>query len=90
MKPLIFRLHALQRMAQRDFDVEDVCAALQSGQIIEEYKDDFPYASMLILGWVGERPIHIVVASSPTEQIIITVYEPDPLRWTSDFTKRTT
>jgi len=42
------------------------------------------------LGWRRKRPLHIVVAENKQEQslIIITVYEPDPKFWESDFKRR--
>lgn len=46
--------------------------------------------SRLVLGWRGIRPIHIVAADnlSAGETIIVTVYEPDPQQWDSDFKRR--
>jgi hypothetical protein len=43
-----------------------------------------------MLGFTGGRPIHIVVAYDEDEKrcILITVYEPDPEIWDSDFKKR--
>lgn len=87
-KPLVFRVHAIQRMAQRAIDVEHVRQALDTGEIIEDYPDDHPYPSTLILGWIGSRPLHVVVATSPTKRIVITVYEPDPSRWEPDLKRR--
>ena len=42
----------------------------------------------LVLGWVGDRPVHVVAASAPAERIVITVYEPDLARWEPGFKKR--
>ena len=47
-----------------------------------------PYPSTLVLGWVGDRPVHVVAASAPAEKIVITVYEPDLARWEPGFKKR--
>ena len=87
---LIFRQHAIRRMFERGIGVEDVRAVLESGRAIESYPDDTPYPSTLILGFTGARPLHVVCADNPTdgERIVITVYEPDPARWSADFTKR--
>ncbi|MFB0533457.1 MAG: DUF4258 domain-containing protein [Anaerolineae bacterium] len=54
------------------------------GEIIEDYPDDTPYPSCLVLGRTQRgRPVHVVCAHVPEEDrsIIITVYEPDPDRW---------
>jgi hypothetical protein len=85
--PLIFRLHAIQRMFLRQIGVEDVRYILASGEIIKEYPDDTPYPSRLVLGWIGTRPIHVVAARDAVtgETIVITVYEPDRSLWDSDF-----
>jgi hypothetical protein len=57
---------------------------------VEDYPDDTPYPSRLVLGWSSSRPIHVVVADNVDEQenIVITVYEPDLLEWEPDFKRR--
>ena len=62
-EPLLFRVHAIERMARRNIGIEDVRAVLDSGEVIEDYPDDFPYPSALVLGWVKNRPLHVVVAN---------------------------
>ncbi len=59
---LVFRVHAIQRMFQCEISVGDIRQVLASGETIEDYPDDIPYLSRLILGWRGSRPLHIVVA----------------------------
>lgn len=88
-EPLIFRVHAVERMAQRSIGVEDVRHVLETGEIIEDYPGDLPYPSALVLGWMQNRPLHVVAATAPEARIIITVYEPDPARWQPDFKRRT-
>ncbi len=87
---LIFRLHALARMSQRCFEPDDIQSALESGVLVEDYPDDTPYPSILVMAWIEQRPVHIVAANNDTdkETIIITVYEPDSLKWHSGFTRR--
>lgn len=91
-KKLIFRLHALSRMAQRGFEPSDVRSALDSGMTIEQYPDDTPYPSFLVMAKINGRPIHVVASLNEAEQeiIIITVYEPDPMMWTDQFSRRKT
>lgn len=50
---LVFRVHAVRRMAERRVTVDEVRAALVQGETIEDYPDDTPYPSRLVLGWVG-------------------------------------
>jgi len=87
---LTFRIHAIQRMFERQVSPEDVRSIVESGETIQEYHDDTPYPSRLVLGWKLQRPIHVVVADNEAEneKIIVTVYEPDPVQWTDDFKRR--
>lgn len=91
-KRLVFRAHALQRMFERHIVVEEVRRVLETGETIESYPDDAPYPSRLVLGWVSDRPLHVVVADPPGEDtvIVITVYEPDPALWEDNFRRRRT
>lgn len=84
---LVFRVHALLRMFERQISTDDVRDTIEHGEVIKEYPDDMPYPSRLILRWLGERPLHVVAASNQAddETIIITAYEPDPDQWTDDF-----
>lgn len=87
---LLFRVHAIQRMFEREISETEVRQVLEAGTVIESYPDDEPYPSRLVLGWSGERPIHVVVASNPDQDeiIVITVYEPDLDRWKPGFSER--
>jgi len=87
---VIFRVHAVQRMAQRGVSVADVLSVLTTGETIEAYPDDAPYPSRLLLGQSAARPLHIVAAenSAARETIVVTVYEPDPLLWEPGFRRR--
>lgn len=75
-------------MFQRDILEEDVEYVIKTGKIIEEYLDDKPYPSFLILGFKNNKPLHVVCAKNETEIIIITVYHPDDDKWINNFTKR--
>ncbi|MCA1562860.1 MAG: DUF4258 domain-containing protein [Acidobacteria bacterium] len=87
---LIFRVHAIQRMFQRGVTVEDVRQVLTTGETIENYPEDTPYPSRLVLGRLRSRPLHVVFGENKAmrEIIVVTVYEPDPDRWDSDFRLR--
>jgi hypothetical protein len=77
-------------MFERSIDETDIKAVLEQGEVIEDYPNDKPYPSQLILGWRGTRPLHVVAANNKADEetIIITVYEPDPEQWTADFRRR--
>ena len=89
-EPLVFRVHAIQRMFRRRISEGDVGQVLAKGEVVEEYPNDTPYPSRLVLGWCGARPIHVVVADNAEakETIVITVYEPDTAQWEPGFRKR--
>ena len=86
----IFRLHAIQRMFERNVSVKSVREALYTGETIEDYSSEMPEPSRLILGFQGKRPFHLVTSENPgTNQItIITVYIPDSDKWNKDFKSR--
>jgi len=88
---LVFRVHAIQRVSTHyngDRSATCYCDGRNGGR----YPDDKPYPSRLVLGWNGRRPIHVVVADNLDDQenIVITVYEPDPEEWEPDFKRRKT
>jgi hypothetical protein len=87
---ITFSTHAIKRMFQRALTVADIGAVIQTGSVIEEYPTDYPYPSCLLLETVGATPIHAVVAKDPTTGacIVVTVYVPDPGRWSPDFRTR--
>lgn len=90
IEKLVFRIHALQRMAERGIIPEDIHQSLEHYLVVENYPDDNPYPSSLVLGWIGKRPLHIVIAENneSLETIVITVYEPDSIKWMPGFMRR--
>lgn len=87
---IIFRVHAIQRMFERDISPKKVSQALQAGETIEDYTAEVLEPSRLILCFQGKRPIHVVTAENAkaNEVTIITVYVPDSNRWNKDFKSR--
>ncbi len=86
----LFRVHAIQRMFERNIPLKNVSQALRSREIIEDYSAEMPEPSHLILGFQGKRPFHIVTSENVEENttIIITVYNPDPQKWKKNFRVR--
>lgn len=82
-------VHVLQRMFQRGVAHADVIASIENGELVEDYPDDFPHPSRLVLHWHRGRPLHIVVATPPDGAcIVVTVYEPSNVKWLDDFRTR--
>ena len=90
MTKILYRVHAIQRMFERRVSQDDVQRVLQSGELIEDYADEMPHPGGLMLGKRGKRPLHVVMSenSRENEVVIITVYEPDPAQWNSEFKAR--
>ena len=85
----IYRLHAIERMFERDISEDDVESVVKNGKVLETYINDKPYASYLCLGFVDDRVIHVVYSKDQENSIIIiTVYEPNITKWEADFTQR--
>ena len=86
-----FRVHATQRMFQRGIAHDAVIALIADGIVIESYPDDMPFPSVLINGTTSTgRSIHGVVGAdvSGKRLYVVTVYDPDPSKWRSGFSKR--
>lgn len=79
-------------MFERNISETDVLEVLRHGQIAQDYPDDMPHPSKLLMGKSADRVIHVVAAENliDKEIIIITVYEPDPLKWEPGFLKKRT
>jgi hypothetical protein len=77
-------------MSSRGISAADVRNAIESGEIIEEYPDDTPYPSALLLATIDGSPVHLVVAMDRTEDrtIVVSLYRPDPLQWEPGFRRR--
>jgi hypothetical protein len=63
---------------------------LEKGERIEDYPDDTPLPSYLMLATGAGRVLHVVAADNPEadETIVITTYEPDPDEWEPDYKTR--
>lgn len=81
--------HIMIRLFQRNITQENIEKALLSGEIIEEYENDYPYPSCLVYGvTINNRVLHIVCGSNGEELWIITAYYPDPNEWNDDLKTR--
>ena len=87
---VIYRFHAIRRMFERKITEFEVLEILATGKVIEDYPNDLPYPSRLLMGQVSEKKLHVVIAEARVSQeiIIITVYEPDLDTWEPGFEVR--
>lgn len=87
---VLFSGHAVRKMFERALSRDEVLVVVAGGEIIAEYPEDQPYPSALLLGIVGGRAIHAVVARDAERELctVVTAYVPDPALWSPDFKTR--
>ncbi len=77
--------HIFRRMIQRGITMNDVTEAVMSGEIIEEYPDDYPNSSCLVLGYLRDNvSLHVVCGINNDELWLITAYYPSMDKWQED------
>jgi hypothetical protein len=83
--------HADEEAQEDGLSFDEVFFSLLQWEVLEEYRDDKPYPSCLILGFTfGGDPVHSVWAYNEENQwaVLVTVYRPDPARWIDWRTRR--
>ena len=88
MPKILYRVHAVQRMFEREIPVDKVRRALEAEDVIEDYSAEMPEPSRLLMGFQGRRPFHVVTAESRDAVTVVTVYLPDMEKWRKDFRSR--
>ncbi len=83
-----FSGHAVRRMFERGVSQQEVLQVIEAGESVAGYPDDQPYPSELLLGFSGDKPIHVVIAYNEANCIVITAYIPDSNLWNDDFRTR--
>jgi len=85
---IIITEHARERMKERNIRYDDIISSIMCGEIIEQYEDDKPYPSCLILGCESINPLHIVLSFDAGAIWVITAYVPTPEKWNLGFKTR--
>jgi hypothetical protein len=85
---MLLTQHSRRRFAERNISIDDICRTICSGEIIEQYSDDYPFPSCLILGTASGKVIHVVASIDDGIMYIITAYIPDSNKWESDWKTR--
>lgn len=83
-----WKRHALERMLERGLSRDVVFQVITKGELIEDYSEDRPSPTGLLLGWDGNRPVHVIVTIEEEAVGIITVYEPTTEHFETDFRTR--
>ena len=85
-KNIAMTKHAKNRLIERNINIENIKNAIMTGEIIEQYENDKPFPSCLLLGTAEQNKYIHVVASIDNEFLyIITAYYPDENKWELDF-----
>ncbi len=76
-------------MQERDISIYDIESCLKTGEIIEEYSDNFPHPSYLIFGHTKDNKIlHIVIGLNDSTLFFITAYFPSTDKFEKDLKTR--
>ncbi|MBA3268446.1 MAG: hypothetical protein H0T70_09350 [Acidimicrobiia bacterium] len=81
--------HAFDKLRLIDCLFSEFSAACDAAEVIEETAVSGGVKELLLtVAW--KRPLHVVVIVDEVRQEdrVVTVYEPDPSRWSSDYRRR--
>jgi hypothetical protein len=84
---LVFSIHAEEERMDEDLTAQDVITAILNGEILEQYPDTGRGESCLVLGFVGEQPVHVICGWRAEAVVIITVYIPTLPFFTDPWTR---
>lgn len=82
-------MHAAKRLEQGGITTDDLLSCIMHGSLIEQYPEDYPLPSCLILGTsIKNQFLHVVVGSDLKKLWIVTAYYPSSVKWENDFKTR--
>lgn len=83
------KLHALQRINERGIMPSEIKEALINCSVVEDYPDDKRGHSCLVWGRTkGGKDLHFVCGLADNTVWVITIYEPDMLKWETPHKRR--
>lgn len=80
--------NVLQRCRERTISIDDIINCIMNGEIIEDYPNDYPFPSALIMECSAGKPLHIVVGTDGKQIWIVTAYVPDSNKWENNYKTR--
>lgn len=93
IEDVIVSRHAYERLESLDIPVRDVVDGAATAIAVEDYPDHHKGPSVLVLQADGAGgPLHVVWGlrkDTARPAVVVTVYRPDPFRWSEDFRSRT-
>ena len=79
----------MERCRERGIETKDLLNAVITGEIIENYPDDFPFPSCLVCGKSANgKIIHVCMSDDGESSKVITAYFPNAEKWEADFKTR--
>ena len=88
-KAIVLTQHFLDRITKRSITFANVKSTVDNGEIIEQYPEDYPHPSALILGYTDDnKPLHVVIGVGGGNAWLITAYYPDTEKWENDYKTR--
>ncbi len=88
--PKLITEHAFDKLRLLDCTFAEFDIALEQAEVIQEQvpTDGALKELLLVLEW--NRPLHVVVMVDDVrrEERVVTLYEPDPAHWSSDYRRR--
>lgn len=92
LHPKLLSEHAFDKLRLLDCTLAEFEAAIEDAEVIEETVIDAASGRLkeLVLTVAWKRALHVVVVvdDARSEERVVTVYEPDPNRWTPDYRRR--
>jgi len=88
--PRFLSEHAFDKLRLLDCTFTEFQACLETAEVIEKNALAATQLKELLLLLDWSRPLHVVVVvdDAHLEERIITVYEPDPAQWSTDYRRR--
>lgn len=88
--PVVLTEHVFDKVRSIDMTLAEFEELLGDGEVIEEQETAPGQLKELVLMIDWKRPLHVVIIVDQArgEERIVTVYEPDPERWSHDYRRR--
>lgn len=88
-RQILFSVHSLERLQERGIYRKDIVNVIMTGEIIEDYPEDYPYPSCLVFGTsMNNKILHVVCGCNGKFITVITAYYPTTDKFEADLKTR--